>query len=102
MVAPSIPDSNLLLLGPSCDGKNETLAVLVIATMAQGRPGGCGRRLELLNGVSHGICLKQPMLRAHDQFPSSAKLIVDNILQGQHPKALPCRVSGDKTDRVTD
>ncbi len=41
MVAPSIPDSNLLLLGPSCDGEYEGLAVLVIATMAQGRPGGC-------------------------------------------------------------
>lgn len=57
-----------------------------------------GRRLELLNGVSHGICLEQPMLRAHDQFSSSAILIVDNILQGQHPEALPCHVSGDKAD----
>ena len=41
MVAPSIPDGNLLLLGPSCDGEDEALAVLVIATMAQGEPGGC-------------------------------------------------------------
>ena len=41
MVAPSIPDRNLLLLGPICDGEDEALAVLVIATMAQGGPGGC-------------------------------------------------------------
>lgn len=41
MIGPAVADHNLLLLGPSCDRQDESLAVLMVAAVAQGGPQHC-------------------------------------------------------------